>query len=63
MTLNQEVPSLNPATNQLKRSAGAVGQGTLPKKIVLDNDHIPSLDYEYGMLKDLIAALESDAQN
>ena len=30
-----------------KKSACAVGQGTLPK-VVLDNDHLLSLDYEYG---------------
>ena len=29
-------------------------------RFVLDNDHLPSLDYEHGMLKDLIAALESE---
>ena len=28
-------------------SACAVGQGTLPK-VVLDNNHLLSLDYEYG---------------
>ena len=28
--------------------------------VVLDNDHLLSLDYEHGMLKDMIAALESD---
>ena len=30
-----------------KKSACAVGQGTLPK-VVLDNDHLLSLDYENG---------------
>ena len=30
-----------------EKSACAVGQGTLPK-VVLDNDHLLSLDYEYG---------------
>ena len=30
-----------------KKSACAVGQGTLPK-VVLDNDHLLSLNYEYG---------------
>ena len=30
-----------------KKSACAVGQGTLPK-VVLDNDRLLSLDYEYG---------------
>ena len=34
-----------------EKSACAVGQGTLPK-VVLDNDHLLSLDYEHGMLKD-----------
>ena len=29
-----------------EKSACAVGQGTLPK-VVLDNDHLLSLDYEY----------------
>ena len=30
-----------------KKSACAVGQGILPK-VVPDNDHLLSLDYEYG---------------
>ena len=42
-----------------KLSACVVGQGTLPK-VVLDNDDLLSLDYEIGMLKNLMAALESE---
>ena len=47
MTLNQEVPGLNLDTAILEKSASAVGQGTLPK-VVLDNDHLLSLDYKHG---------------
>ena len=47
MTLNQEVLSSNLDTAIREKSACAVGQGTLPK-VVLDNDHLLSLDYEYG---------------
>ena len=54
MTLNQEVPGLNLATAIWEKAACAVGQGTLPvgqgtlPKIVKDNDHLLSLDCEYG---------------
>ena len=47
MTLNQEVPSSSLDTALSEKSACAVGQGTLPK-VVLDNDHLLSLDYEYA---------------
>ena len=47
MILNQEVPGSNLDTAIGKKYACAVGQGTLPK-VVLDNDHLLSLDYEYG---------------
>ena len=58
MTLNQEVPGSNLASAIWEKSACAVGQGTLPK-VVLDNGHLLSIDYEKGMLKDMAAALES----
>ena len=47
MTLNQEVPGSNLNTATSEKSAYAVGQGTLPK-VILDNDRLLSLDYEYG---------------
>ena len=47
MTLNQEVPGSNLDTSIWQKSACAVGQNTLPK-VVLDKDHLLSLDYEYG---------------
>ena len=47
MTLNQEDPGWNLAMAIWEKSACAVWQGTLPK-VVLDNDHLLSLDYEYG---------------
>ena len=47
MTLNQEVPGSNLDTAIWEKSACPVGQGTLPK-VVLDNDDILSLDYEHG---------------
>ena len=47
MFLNQEVRGSNLDKAIGEKSACAVVQGTLPK-IVLDNDHILSLDYEYG---------------
>ena len=47
MILNQEVPGSNIDTTIGEKSAWAVGQGTLPK-VVLDHDHLLSLDYEYG---------------
>ena len=47
MILNQEVPGSNLHTAIGEKSACAVGQGNLPK-VVLDNDHLLSLDYEYG---------------
>ena len=42
-----------------EKSACAVGQGTL-HNVVLDNDYLLYLDYENGMLKDLMAAVESE---
>ena len=47
MILNQEVPGSNLDTAIGKKSACAVGQGTL-HTVVLDTDHLLSLDYEYG---------------
>ena len=47
MTLNQEVPGSYLDTAIWEKTACAVGQGTLPK-VVMDNDHLLSLDYEYG---------------
>ena len=47
MTLNQEVHGSNLDTAIWEKSACAVGQGTLPK-VVLDNDYLLYLDYEYG---------------
>ena len=47
MTLNQEVPGSNLDTAIWKKFACAVGKDTLPKDI-LDNNHLLSLDYEYG---------------
>ena len=48
MILNQEVPGSNLDRAIWEKSASsAIGQGTLPK-VVLDNDHLLSLDYEYG---------------
>ena len=47
MTLNQEVPGSSRHGHMRKKSDRAVGQGTLPK-VVLDNDHLLSIDYEYG---------------
>ena len=47
MTLTQEVPGSNLDTAIWEKSACAVGQGTLPK-VVLDNNHLLFLDYEYG---------------
>ena len=47
MILNQEVPGSNLDTAIGEKSACAVGQGTLPK-VNLDNDQLLSLDYEYG---------------
>ena len=46
MTLNQEVPGSSLDMAIWEKSACAVGQGTLPK-VVLDNDHLLSLDYEH----------------
>ena len=47
MIQNQEVSCLNLDTAIGEKSACTVGQGTLPK-VVLDNDRLLSLDYEYG---------------
>ena len=47
MTLNEEVPCSSLDTAIWEKSACAVGQGTLPK-VVRDNDHLLSLDYEFG---------------
>ena len=47
MILNQEVPGSNLDTAIWEKSACAVEQGTLPN-VVLDYDHLLSLDYEYG---------------
>ena len=47
MALNQEVPGSNLNTAIWEKPACDVGQGTLPK-VVLDNDHLLSLDYESG---------------
>ena len=47
MTLNQGVPGSNLDTAIWEKFACAVGQGNLPK-VVLDNDHLLSLDYKYG---------------
>ena len=47
MTLNQGVPVWMLQQPSEKKSARAVGQGTLPK-FVLDIDHLLSPDYEYG---------------
>ena len=51
-------PQFESCIGYLKKSVCAAGQGTLAN-VVLDNDLLLSLDYEYGMLKDMIAALES----
>ena len=48
MTLNQEVPALNLDSAICEKSACAVGLGTLPK-VVLDNDHLLSFDYELAI--------------
>ena len=52
MTLNQEVPFKSPQGHLRKKSACAVGQGTLPK-VVLDNDHLLS-----SIMSMAMAALE-----
>ena len=46
MTLKQEVPIPNLTMAICEKSAAAIGQDTLPK-VVLHNDHLLSLDYEY----------------
>ena len=47
MTLNQEVPGSNLDSAIWEKFTCPAGQGTLPK-VVLDNDNLLTLDYEYG---------------
>ena len=47
MALNQEVPGLSLAMAISAKSACGGGQFTLPK-VVLDNNYLLSLDYEYA---------------
>ena len=59
MVLHQEVPGLILETAIGEKSSYTVGEGTLPN-VFLDNDHLLYLDYEHDMLKDMIAALDSE---
>ena len=52
----------NIRVNYKFKSACAVGQGTLPK-VGLANDHLLSLNYECGTLKDMISPLEVGIHN
>ena len=55
MNLNQEVTASVPVTHHLKKICLYCREGILPN-VVLDNDHLLLLDYEYGILNDRITA-------
>ena len=52
-TLNQEIPSSNLEKNLLETDLPVLLDKAVYLKVVLDNNHLQVLNYEYVMLNDL----------